>query len=123
MRCEFSELLSQTLSSVAVGLDEVHFVAASGAKYRLYHRQDCCESVTVEDVIGDPEDLVGSPILMAEAVSRTDRPVVHPPPTWAREGRTWTFYKLATVKGYVTIRFYGTSNGWYSESVDFERCD
>lgn len=115
---EFSELLGKTLEGVDNTKDEIIFTLVGGDKYKLYHSQDCCESVYVEDVIGELSDLIGFPLLMAEEVSDTTNPegIVK---EFQDDSFTWTFYKLATIKGYVTIRFYGESNGYYSESVDF----
>jgi len=120
---EFRELVGKTLSTVMceIGNDEILFETISGDRYKLYHEQNCCENVNVEDIIGDLEDLIGSPLLMAEEVSHKDEnPEGIDIPAY-QESFTWTFYKLATIRGSVTIRWYGKSNGCYSESVNFAR--
>ena len=94
--------------------EEVYFVGAGDTPtYRFFHEQSCCEQVRVAEVIGDVQDLVGVPILDA----RED--------TQAGDNEygsaTWTFYNFRTIKGSVTIRWLGESNGYYGEQVDFER--
>jgi hypothetical protein len=85
---------------------------------RFYHSQDCCESVTIDDICGDLNDLVGSPLLVAEEVS-VDAEDNKGKADYA-DSYTWTFYRFATRKGDVTVKWYGTSNGYYSESVNVE---
>ena len=125
-----SELLGKTLTKVDVGSDEIVFFTTCGRVFSMSHHQDCCESVSIEDIAGDTKDLIGHPITMAEESSGdkryrepleqiTDR-LKGVQPEESSESQTWTFYKLATIKGYVDIRWYGTSNGYYSESADFE---
>jgi hypothetical protein len=110
-------LVGKTLESVVRDGDEaILFVTVDGPDYRMWHRQDCCESVCIEDVNGDLQDLVGTPILGAEEL--TNEP--EPKEPHDDESQTWTFYRLSTIKGTVTIRWYGSSNGYYSESVDFD---
>lgn len=119
---ELKDLIGKTLTKVEqVGEDEIVFITNEGKRYKLYHSQDCCESVTVESVTGDLADLVGEPILIAEEATSDQNPQDAKPETLEyQDSFTWTFYKFATRKGYVDIRWYGESNGYYSESVDFE---
>lgn len=116
---EFKELLGHTLAAVRgkKGEDEIVFELADGRKFSLAHVQDCCKHVYVEDICGELSDLVGSPIIQAEENSNSDEiPGVE---VAGDDSFTWTFYRIATAKGQVVIRFYGSSNGYYSESVDF----
>jgi hypothetical protein len=116
---DFNSLLGLTLTEVTggVGDDSMTFTTSDGRVFFLFHSQNCCESVSVEDITGDLADLIGSPILIAEeATSSENPPGVE---MGYQESFTWTFYKLATIKGYVDIRWYGSSNGYYGESVEF----
>ena len=117
----FSELKGKTIDKITglkSGSGEVHFYTSDGKHYIMYHHQDCCESVSIDDVSGCVDDLIGSPITIAEERTSKENPegVIF---EW-QDSFTWTFYALATVKGYVDIRWYGESNGYYSEGVDFQ---
>lgn len=118
----FEVLVGQTLKSVEgldIGSEEVILETIGGLKYKLYHCQDCCESVSINDVVNDVEDFDGALILSAEevvGVTPTDYVWDYEP-----ESYTWTFYKIETDRGGVFIRWLGESNGHYGEGVSFER--
>lgn len=119
-------ILGQTIVAIEgakPGSDEIEFTLSDGRCYVMTHYQDCCECVGIEDVIGDVGDLIGSPLTMAEVVTHEQENPEGVPAKDCQDSFTWTFYKFATVNGYVTIRWYGESNGYYSESVDFAEKD
>lgn len=117
----FSDLQGEVLSSIIgmnIGSKEVHFSCKSGKLFRMYHQQDCCESVELADVVGEVSDLVnGKPVNLAEQVSN-DNPSFE---NVDAESYTWTFYNIQAGGCIVTLRWLGTSNGYYSESVNFQR--
>ena len=115
-RIDIETLVGKTITTIKQeDKQDLYFTCSSGEQYMLGHYQDCCEDVIIEDICGDLDDLIGSPIVMAEEVSSED------PDDFDKDkydSYTWTFYKLGTAKGTVTIRFFGSSNGYYSESAD-----
>ncbi len=111
---EFSELVGKTLAKINRGDDEIEFVTDKGVTYVQYHEQDCCESVWVEDVTGDLNELLNSSIVKAEESSQTGED--------CSESCTWTFYHIVAENGAtVTSRWNGESNGYYSESVSMKK--
>lgn len=116
-KIKFEELLGKTIVSVEVNQPEDKIIFKTNEKtYMMYHSQDCCESVHIESIEGDIQSLVGNPILVAEESSNSEDAV--PDHISSDYSYTWTFYKLATINGLVDIRWFGSSNGRYSESVD-----
>lgn len=115
----YSEIIGKTIKEIVFTGEEYNkkiYFLIDNDEYVMYHDQDCCEAVSIDDIVGDTNDLIGSPLTMAEEVTNPDglgRKDEYD------ESYTWTFYKFATNKGYVTIKWYGESNGYYSESVDF----
>jgi hypothetical protein len=111
IKMKITELLNKVFFKITKEYDRILFYSTDGNIYSMHHDQDCCENVTIDDINGDLDDLLHNPILIASEESNSDD-------SGKYDSATWTFYKLATIKGYVDIRWFGESNGYYSESVD-----
>lgn len=115
MRPTINDMIGKTFTKVL--RDEVSMSFENDEeKFEFCHHQDCCEDVWIEDVTGDLSDLEGVPLLVAKEVSSD----VTGPLNDYDDSYTWTFYKFRTIKGSVDVRWYGRSNGYYSESVDLD---
>jgi hypothetical protein len=105
--------LNRILAPSPHDADTLYFDTDEGV-FVMTHNQDCCEHVRIIEVHGDPVDLVDTLAVHAEEAEDDGNNVPNP------EG-TWTFYRICTPKGDITIRWLGESNGYYSESVDVEK--
>jgi len=133
-KCDISSLIGEKIFDIIINKHstEIAFYCESGNNYCMYHDQDCCESVRLYDIVGDLDDLLRNPILKASAdtnsglvdagtfreYGRDNEPenVIY-----SNDSHTWTFYNIATIKGYVTLRWLGESNGYYAEGVSFAK--
>lgn len=117
----FTNMIGSIITNIEGGIssDEMIFTTNSNKAFRFKHYQDCCESVCIDDICGDLNDLLNSPIVEAEEVSNMDEPRK----LEYCESYTWTFYRFATINGSVTVKWLGTSNGYYSERVSYDELD
>lgn len=108
-------MIGKEASAIIRSNDNEHLIFRfnDGSVYWFYHEQDCSESVSIEDIAGDLDDLLWAPLVVAEERINSQESVDF-------ESHTWTFYEFATRKGSVTVRWHGESNGYYSESVDLK---
>ena len=114
-----SEFVGKTFVSINVRDEFIDFLTDKKEKYQMYHEQDCCETVYVDDICGNIVDLLESPILKAE--ERTSNDNRKEGQEYYEDSFMWTFYEIATIKGSVTIKWYGESNGYYSEEVSIAK--
>lgn len=112
MYIKIEDMLGKVFVSVVNKEDELIF-STEKEVYNFFHDQECCESVYIESVVGDLEDLIGEPLLLAEESTEENED--------DSEYGMWTFYKFATRKGYVDVRWIGSTNGYYSVGVSLER--
>lgn len=114
----FNTLVGRTLREIINDGDEVRFICDNGDSFRCYHMQDCCESVSVYQIDGDLNSIIGSEIVSAYEDCGDPENINYTP----RESYTWTNYTLVAANGNrVVIHWLGESNGYYSESVYFSR--
>lgn len=109
------ELLHKTITDIKINKDEVH-ITLKDSKYVLRHIQDCCENVVIYDVIGNPEDLLNTPLIMVQESVDSEWPEDVAKPEYV-DSYTWSLYRFLTINGGLNIRWLGESNGYYSETV------
>lgn len=111
-----------SINGLEKGSDRVSIVTTNGT-LTMYHLADCGEEVSLDDFEGDLSDLVGKVVVSAEVVidPETGDPnhekIVKNHPR-SDDSETWTFYTIRTTGGDLWMRWFGTSNGYYSEYAE-----
>ena len=91
----FNTLIGETIKAIEIpGDDVLIFATESGRIFKMMHWQDCCEHVYLTDIPDNLDDLIGSPITVAEERFNSDAPPEDR--EYAPESYTWTFYDWGT---------------------------
>ena len=112
----FSGRIITKVEGLELGKTKIYIYFSENEYIKIYHQQDCCENVDLDDICGNTE-LEGA--VFYELVEKKSDVELKAKEVYD-ESWTWTFYTIKTSKGYLDLRWYGSSNGYYGEGVDLE---
>ena len=95
--------------------EKVRILVEGAGVLTFEHQPDCCEKVYL--VVDDKDDFVGlrgATVIYLELAESGVKRVIKD--EYGDSTETWTFLRLCTSQGPYTFRFYGSSNGYYSEA-------
>jgi len=116
---DIKELKGKLLTSVAKVCDRhIIFSCSDGTEYSMSDPEDWGSSVKIEDITDDWMNILTGEIVM-DAYESNSQDLG--PANGLDSSYTWTFYRIITQRGAVVIRWYGTSNGYYSEKAQFSQ--
>ena len=105
-KVQIESILGKTIVEINKQYNKIEFICSDGGSFLMYHDQQCCEEVALDDVCGDLDDLLNVPILNINCKSDDN------------SKPSYVFYTLATQKGYVDFRWSANINTYYSTYVD-----
>ncbi len=107
----FEHVIGKTPKGVHYDECDFKIIFDDNSELLLHHMQSCCESVYIEDIVGEPTLLIGYPLQVAEervgGIEDSDYGILQ-----------YTYYTFRNIKESVDIRFCGESNDYYSVDVD-----
>lgn len=93
--------------------NRIVFTLENGDEWVMEHCQNCCETVSIHEIYGDLQGMVGQTVDYASSVSEGINDEED-----CRSG-TVTRFSIMTSNGLVMVTWHGYSNGYYSEGVSF----
>ena len=113
-----SSLVGKTIFSITVSKNSISFKTGDG-EYIMLGISEYGVVIELQEVDGDLEDLLDSPVLEASEKSGDDQK--SPPDDYTYDSWTWALYKIGTRKGRVNLWWLGIGIGYYPEMVSFLR--
>ena len=103
------------------GGGDIMITTNCGRQFRFTHFQDCCEHVDIYSIDGDLKRLEGFRLVdvQMETVDEPEGWADSDEAKWA-DSYTFTDVVFKTNAQTICVKWFGESNGYYSEGVDFE---